>query len=344
MRPVPAENPFAQYRAPSSNFAANAQIKARKPLKPNQVLAQEPIQRKGSFPAKFSPGISVHTLLLGTQPSDNSLREGQYFATNENAFWHIVGDAFGFRRGFFTSGRTSAPDSIRPHLIHDEAVSYSEALRRLTERGYAMWDIVASSERKGSLDSAIHAPRFSDIRSLVEHDEAFRGLRRMVFSTGSGSAKMFAKANRAWLATGAFSVADDADSHAVFDKYVRGCPGDGTHDARIELCVPASVSPAYVPRQSWSRESQRAKGFTDAWAERPVHAYCWKRADWFTKVFFLEPAARDAPQLGDVDSHFQQSRVLLRDGSTVAPTCTPTLAGASRRPSVKRKAACPPGS
>jgi G:T/U-mismatch repair DNA glycosylase len=324
-------NPFARYhsaRRPVSS-TEGALIKARK--RTHQDLTSEQKPRKGSFPAKFNPDSCVHTLLLGTQPSDNSLKEGQYFATNENAFWHIVGDALGFRRGFFVGGRTSAPDSIRPHLMHDEAVPYSEALRRLTERGYALWDIVASSERKGSLDSAIRDPSFADIRSLVEQDGAFRGLRRMVFSTGSGSAATFAKANRAWLASGVLSVANDDDSRAVFDKYVR----QTNREARIELCVPASVSPACVPRQSWSREKQQAKGFTDLWAERPVHAYCWKRADWFAKVFVGEPAVRDAPRLGDLNTHFQHLGPRLRDSASVAPSPT----GAFSRPCGKRKSA-----
>ena len=42
--------------------------------------------------------------------------------TNTNAFWHIVGDALGFRRGFLIGGRTEIPDFIRPHILHAEAV------------------------------------------------------------------------------------------------------------------------------------------------------------------------------------------------------------------------------
>jgi G:T/U-mismatch repair DNA glycosylase len=110
--------------------------------------------------------------------------------TNTNAFWHIVGDALGFQRGFLIGGRTESPDFIRPHILHAEAVGYDEAMRRLTARGYAMWDIVAESERKGSLDKDIKKPVFADIPGLVA---AYPSIRRICFSTGAGSADIFRK-------------------------------------------------------------------------------------------------------------------------------------------------------
>jgi hypothetical protein len=38
-------------------------------------------------------------------------------------------------------------------------------MRRLTARGYALWDIVAESERKGSLDSDIKNATFADVQA-----------------------------------------------------------------------------------------------------------------------------------------------------------------------------------
>ena len=152
------------------------------------------LARKGSFPPRWDPSVPTHTLLLGTQPSDNSLQFGQYFMTNENAFWHIVGDALGFRRGFFVGQRTGAPDFIRPHLLHAEELSYDEAMARLLSRGYAMWDIVASSVRPGSLDSDIKDATYADIAGFVTSHAPV--LERIVFSTGAGSANIFLKAHR----------------------------------------------------------------------------------------------------------------------------------------------------
>ena len=73
--------------------------------------------RKGSLPAML--GGQPHTLICGTQASDNALDGDIPFFTNENAFWHIMGDALGFRRGFHMR-RSEAVDSIRPHLLHEE--------------------------------------------------------------------------------------------------------------------------------------------------------------------------------------------------------------------------------
>ena len=52
--------------------------------------------------------------------------------------------------------------------MHREEVSYDEAMRRLTARGYALWDVVAESERKGSLDGDIKNPSFADVQALVQ--------------------------------------------------------------------------------------------------------------------------------------------------------------------------------
>ena len=71
--------------------------------------------RKGSLPALL--GAAPHTLFMGTQASDNAIDGEVPFFTNENAFWHIIGDALGFRRGFHIGGRSDAPDFVRRHLI-----------------------------------------------------------------------------------------------------------------------------------------------------------------------------------------------------------------------------------
>ena len=171
--------------------------------------------RKGSFLPSVDPSVPPHTLLLGTQPSDNSLAHGQYFMTNANAFWHIVGDALGFRRGFHIAGRTDAPDYIRRHLLHCEEVSYDEAIRRLTARGYALWDVIAESERKGSLDGDIKNATFADVQSLVARHPS---IRRICFSSGATTAKFFRRTHKAWLATpGAFVACPGCpESRAIF--------------------------------------------------------------------------------------------------------------------------------
>lgn len=255
-------------------------------------LAKKPrLFKKGSF----DPIVrgAPHTLLLGTQPSDNSLLHSGYFMTNANCFWHIVGDALGFRRGFHI-GRSEAVDYIRPHLLHDEAVDYDEAVRRLTEAGYALWDIVAESERKGSLDAAIRNAKHTDLRKLVtEHPT----IKRICFSTGRDSARRFKRAHKDWIASGAFVARDDENTRAVFGDLRGGF---------IELCVMESVSPAANPRQTWSTEKQKASGFDDEWTERPAALYPWKRHCWFEACFNDEPHVKAAPPFGSRPTDFRR--------------------------------------
>ena len=42
-----------------------------------------------------------------------------------------------------------------------------QALAALTARGYCLWDVIAESERAGSLDSDIKNARPADIRGLL---------------------------------------------------------------------------------------------------------------------------------------------------------------------------------
>ena len=275
--------------------------------------------RKGSFLPEVHPTVPPHTLLLGTQPSDNSLEINYYFASNENAFWHVVGDALGFRRGFHFGKRTEVVDAIRPHLLHDEEVTeYADALERLTSRGYCLWDLVESSERKGSLDSDIKNEVFADVGRLLAETPS---ITRVVFSTGKGSAQKFLAAHRKsdWLRTpGAFRAADDAESAEVFAKFFATlCQKETKQQGRgaagrrsIELVVPESVSPASVPRRARDRAAQAKLGWgaglkEDAFSRRPAHIYPVKRADWFAKVFHDEPLVKAAAKLGEEESHFR---------------------------------------
>ena len=85
---------------------------------------------KGSFLPALNPRSHPHTLILGTQPSDDSLTASRYYNTHTNALWHIVGDALGFRRGWLDSRGRGPPESIQRSLLHEEVVeSYDDALR-----------------------------------------------------------------------------------------------------------------------------------------------------------------------------------------------------------------------
>lgn len=85
-----------------------------------------------SFPAVANPNTT--TLILGSMPGVASLSAGQYYAHPRNLFWPIMGKICG-----------AAPD-----------LPYEIRLARLHAAGIGLWDVLASCERSGSLDSAIN--------------------------------------------------------------------------------------------------------------------------------------------------------------------------------------------
>lgn len=83
-------------------------------------------------------------LILGSMPGQASLDANQYYAHPHNAFWRIMGELIG-----------AGPDK-----------PYEERVRILEKRGIAVWDVLESCVRPGSLDSDIRAEAPNDFATF----------------------------------------------------------------------------------------------------------------------------------------------------------------------------------
>ena len=97
------------------------------------------------------PLVSRNTqvLILGSFPGVASLAAQQYYGHPQNHFWRILEVIF-----------ASSP---RPVYLN----SYEKRSEWLLSTGLGIWDVYASCERAGSLDSAIRNAEVNDFASLA---------------------------------------------------------------------------------------------------------------------------------------------------------------------------------
>jgi hypoxanthine-DNA glycosylase len=109
----------------------------------------------------FGPiaGHDAKVLILGTLPSEASLRAGEYYAHPHNAFWFIVQRLYGQGAGLDYEARKSL----------------------LIGAKVALWDVLHAAEREGSLDSAI-APGSENVNDFVSFFAWHPGIHTVVFN------------------------------------------------------------------------------------------------------------------------------------------------------------------
>lgn len=100
--------------------------------------------RKQSFPALECSGAEV--LILGAMPSDKSIELGEYYGNPHNRFWRVMA-AF---------------------LDVELPLTYEGKIQMLSRGKMALWDVVNTAQRKGSLDSNIIDVVPNDIAGLLE--------------------------------------------------------------------------------------------------------------------------------------------------------------------------------
>ncbi len=102
--------------------------------------------------------------ILGSLPGDASLTARRYYVHPQNHFWRLVGDVIG----------------------EDLAsLDYDSRLQRLGERRIGLWDVIASAERRGSLDQAIRAAGHNP---LADYFAGFAALEAVAFNGSTAAA------------------------------------------------------------------------------------------------------------------------------------------------------------
>ena len=105
-------------------------------------------------------------LILGSFPSTASLAAQQYYAHPQNQFWRILG-------------------AVLEQPLKE--VDYPARIVAVQAAGIAIWDVFASCERAGSLDTAI---RDAVPNSLTALQESAPALRRICFNGGMAARRI----------------------------------------------------------------------------------------------------------------------------------------------------------
>ena len=103
------------------------------------------MQKISSFPPIINNESKI--LILGSIPGVKSLEMQQYYAHPQNKFWKIICEIFN----------------------EDFTTDYSERIKILEKHHIALWDVIDTCERKGSLDSEIRNEEANKIEELLQN-------------------------------------------------------------------------------------------------------------------------------------------------------------------------------
>ena len=102
--------------------------------------------------------------ILGSLPGDASLAAQSYYAYPQNQFWRLLEPVIG-------------------EGLH--ALPYAERLERLAKHKIGLWDVIATAERRGSLDQAIRSVGHNP---LSDYLAGFAHLQAVAFNGSTAAA------------------------------------------------------------------------------------------------------------------------------------------------------------
>src|SRR5882757_8356237 len=98
---------------------------------------------------------NARLFVLGSLPGDASLAARRYYAHPTNQFWRLLGGAIG--------------EELQP-------LPYEQRLKRLANRNVGLWDVIASADRRGSLDQEIRLAEHNRIAHLLRDFPELRAI------------------------------------------------------------------------------------------------------------------------------------------------------------------------
>ncbi|WP_425807522.1 DNA-deoxyinosine glycosylase [Desulfitobacterium sp. Sab5] len=147
----------------------------------------------------FKPVIDHHShiLILGSMPSEESLKRQEYYANSRNQFWRIMEILFDQdnrqdnkdeliekevleRSDYAQVNEHKEKYNYKSNRRQQLDISYAQKLEFVLRNQLALWDVIAACEREGSLDSNIKSPepnRFAELFAQYPniHYLAFNG-------------------------------------------------------------------------------------------------------------------------------------------------------------------------
>ena len=103
------------------------------------------MQKISSFPPIANKDSKI--LILGSIPGVKSLEMQQYYAHPQNKFWKIICEIFS----------------------EEFTTNYQQRIEILEKHHIALWDVIDTCERKGSLDSEIRNEEANKIEELLQN-------------------------------------------------------------------------------------------------------------------------------------------------------------------------------